>query len=1334
MKNRFTRLTALVCAAAILLCSLPMQALAAEFQPQTTYEDSLPDGLPVQDEPAVPEDPESSEESERPEQPEPAADASAEPEAAPEEPAAAVLSTGNKSGDFTYSVLSDNTAQITGYSGTAANLIVPDKLDGYTVTRIGGSAFRGSSALSAVKLPDSVTYIDGSAFADCTNLSSVNYPMSLNYVGQNAFKNCNKITTFVIPEGVTKVPDNMFWRMEGLRSVSLPSTLTEIGDCAFYQCTGLTAIELPKELTRLYGAAFLGCTGLTSIELPDSVTRIDGSAFADCTNLSSVNYPMSLNYVGQNAFKNCNKITTFVIPEGITKVPDNMFWKMEGLRTVSLPSTLTEIGDCAFYQCTGLTAIELPKGLTRLYGAAFLGCISLTSIELPDSVTRIDGSAFADCTNLVSINYPMSLNYIGLNAFKNCNKITSFVIPEGITKVPDYMFWKMEGLRTVSLPSTLTEIGECAFYECTGLTRIVLPVSVERINGAAFAGCTELQQVAFLGTRCSFGGSVFRNSENVSFYCPMASEEALYAIENDIPIMPTGGIQDDPKSVLEHSGCSYFAELGSMAANGLVSVTVRYAVKDSVKAAVTNKSLRLYLPRTAELYEQTLKLDGVLCTEYTYDGERVLTIPVEKDSGTLKFSLHVTAQGNLFSYAVLVRTKDGASGKDIIGILNDSVNVLTLNAPDTATTASVTVSGLAPASAEVKLSVNGSAQQAVTASKAGSWSGTVTFPSPEDYHSYTILAECQSGDSLMQQSASVTYHAEEPTVTDFKMYYNEHSITRSCDLLHAGAIRPKVYFLPGTEFRFELKIDHPEQINTLYVTSTRSNEVKYLQATYDEERGLFTTNGYFDENDHRYVPGTISYEYTKKITPVTVDTSYDWSVFDPQLPSDKKDAIRFSQYTDSNCTAQIDLGSVYSGLNEVVVDAAVSVYDELTDGDLKDWLGVFKDFDKMDSYLVPGKDGEKFYVTMDASDPFSYVMLVRDIAGSKFVKFILKEKLDNTQNLDTVWSLVKISSALSAVSTVTNVMYKQHSIEKDMDKLREEVLQTSYGTPQQRQEALRQVDALEHDQSAFMLLTTILPLVVAGAPIALGATMSAAPAILFTAMLGVLTSVAPMFWELRTAQIKGQKFRVDFVVDPSGYVYDQETNERLEGVKTTAYYIPEPANATEEFWKNTPAANTYGELWNGAEYDQSNPLYTNADGKYAWNVPTGWWRVKYEKEGYETAWSDWMTVPPERTEVNIGLKPLAPEYTVRAETVTAERVSVRVTSGSAAKQTARCVLAAYGVDGRLTATAVQTLSPGSTAELMLSGLTAGSTVKLFILNSTTGEPLRRSWSSALQAA
>ena len=167
MKRCFTSLTALLCSAAILLCSLHMQALAAEFRMQTAYEDVLPDEVTAQKEaPAAPAEPEAP-----------------EAEKQPEEPTVSVLSTDNRSGDFTYSVLSDNTAQITGYSGTAENLIVPDKLDGYTVTEIGKLCFSGNITLVSLKLPDTVTAIGTRAFADCTNLASINYPLHLESAG-----------------------------------------------------------------------------------------------------------------------------------------------------------------------------------------------------------------------------------------------------------------------------------------------------------------------------------------------------------------------------------------------------------------------------------------------------------------------------------------------------------------------------------------------------------------------------------------------------------------------------------------------------------------------------------------------------------------------------------------------------------------------------------------------------------------------------------------------------------------------------------------------------------------------------------------------------------------------------------------------------------------------------------------------------------------------------------------------------------------------------------------------------------------------------------------------
>lgn len=158
-----------------------------------------------------------------------------------------------------------------------------------------------------------------------------------------------------------------------------------------------------------------------------------------------------------------------------------------------------------------------------------------------------------------------------------------------------------------------------------------------------------------------------------------------------------------------------------------------------------------------------------------------------------------------------------------------------------------------------------------------------------------------------------------------------------------------------------------------------------------------------------------------------------------------------------------------------------------------------------------------------------------------------------------------------------------------------------------------------------------MPLLVAGSTMA-------APAFLFSGLLAAMTGVSGFFWNARVANIKGQSFKLKWIIDPSGYVYDVVTNEKIEDASVTAYWIP--YDDTDDFWKRKPSKDTYGIKWDASEYEQINPMQTNIDGKYAWDVPEGWWRVKCEKEGYETYWTDWMTVPPVQTEVNIGLKKL----------------------------------------------------------------------------------------------
>ncbi len=107
--------------------------------------------------------------------------------------------------------------------------------------------------------------------------------------------------------------------------------------------------------------------------------------------------------------------------------------------------------------------------------------------------------------------------------------------------------------------------------------------------------------------------------------------------------------------------------------------------------------------------------------------------------------------------------------------------------------------------------------------------------------------------------------------------------------------------------------------------------------------------------------------------------------------------------------------------------------------------------------------------------------------------------------------------------------------------------------------------------------------------------------------------------------------------DPSGFVFEAVPSNRVQGVTATAYTI-------EEYYDDFGELQQDVVMWDATEFDQVNPLITDAVGRYAWDVPTGQWQVKYEKDGYETAYSEWLPVPPPQTEVNVGITSLsAPE-------------------------------------------------------------------------------------------
>ncbi|MBQ8158786.1 MAG: chitobiase/beta-hexosaminidase C-terminal domain-containing protein [Prevotella sp.] len=105
---------------------------------------------------------------------------------------------------------------------------------------------------------------------------------------------------------------------------------------------------------------------------------------------------------------------------------------------------------------------------------------------------------------------------------------------------------------------------------------------------------------------------------------------------------------------------------------------------------------------------------------------------------------------------------------------------------------------------------------------------------------------------------------------------------------------------------------------------------------------------------------------------------------------------------------------------------------------------------------------------------------------------------------------------------------------------------------------------------------------------------------------------------------------VEHVMDPSGFVYEAVSSNRVQGVTASCYYKEVVEDMYGDLHENIV-------LWNAEEYAQENPLFTDENGMYQWDVPQGLWRVKFEKEGYQTTYSEWLPVPPPQLDVNIAM-------------------------------------------------------------------------------------------------
>lgn len=389
----------------------------------------------------------------------------------------------------------------TGLKRLAGQVVIPEKIGGSAVVKLGDDAFADAPKMVAVVLPNGLKTIGARAFAGCRALTSAALPSSVETIGAGAFCRCYALKSLQLPTGIKTIENETFQGCVNLTSLKLSDQLTSIGVRAFYDCAALPALQLPENLKIIADAAFGHCYALSSLKLPDALETLGSRSFA--SNICLVVTPKSS--AEAQAVKGNYKYAT-----GVFEVDDDpgircVFWRetpkgieINGVETtekfdgtLTPPTTISNlpvvsVGDSAFVENTSLKEITLPPTVRTIGAAAFKGCSELASIRLSRDLRSIGKEAFADCQLLETPEFPDDMEWIGPKAFANCGQFDE-----------------------IRLPYKLNLIGEEAFWSCDNLARVAFPYNLKVIGARAFAYCDKLKEVELLGGVVSVGPEAF---------------------------------------------------------------------------------------------------------------------------------------------------------------------------------------------------------------------------------------------------------------------------------------------------------------------------------------------------------------------------------------------------------------------------------------------------------------------------------------------------------------------------------------------------------------------------------------------------------------------------------------------------------------------------------------------------------------------------------------------------------------------------------------------------------------------------------------------------------
>ena len=352
------------------------------------------------------------------------------------------------SGDFQYVKLDDKNIKITRYIGKGLDVVIPSKLDNYTVTKIG----------------ENLTYSN-------KNVTSVAFPDSVKKLGMYTLVGTTKIKKVTFGKYVTEIPGFFLYECYGIKSYTVPPQITKLNASAFPE--SLQSLTIGKSLKTFNGVFYLG------MFIPVKEIKVSGNN-KYFSSKDGVLY--NKNKTKLIAYPGGKKSSKFTIPKGVKTVGKESFVWHKYLKNVTFTKNVKKIDSKAFSECKKLSSINIPKNITDIGDNAFDSCKAVTKLTInANKNLKIGDNAFSYLEKLKTLKVP---NVIGDSVFRNCKNLSRISIPSNVKSLGNEEFVNCEKLKKVTIPKTVKKIGKRAL----GYLESEYDVRISKVKGFTIQG------------------------------------------------------------------------------------------------------------------------------------------------------------------------------------------------------------------------------------------------------------------------------------------------------------------------------------------------------------------------------------------------------------------------------------------------------------------------------------------------------------------------------------------------------------------------------------------------------------------------------------------------------------------------------------------------------------------------------------------------------------------------------------------------------------------------------------------------------------------------------